>query len=80
MIHNLESWDLKARVLQNSVLLDRGAPAAFRLGHKDWKLILPIVEQTRVWYYTVILFLVLNTTILDMADLMDKRTGRVNKP
>lgn len=80
MICSLESCDSKARVLLNSMLLDRGAAGAVRLGYKDSELILFIVEKTEAFYHTVEILLFLHTAVREMVDFMDKRTGRVNKP
>lgn len=77
MIHALENCDPKARVLLSSMLLERRAAGKAGQGHKE--LILSIIKQTGSLKYTVEVLSELHKEISKLVDLIDKRTGRVNK-
>lgn len=78
MIHALQNCDPKARALLSSMLLERRAAGRAGLGHKE--LILSIVKQTGSLEYTVEILSELHKEISKLVDLMDKMTGKENKP
>lgn len=59
------------------MLLGRRAVGATSLGHKE--LMISIVEQSGSLNYTVEILSVLHRSIMELVDLMDKKTGKVNK-
>lgn len=77
MIHALENCDPKTRVLANSMLLNRRASGVAGLGHKE--LMLSIMEQTGSLQYTVEVLSALRNEMIKLVDLMDRRTGKVNR-
>ncbi|KAJ0116069.1 Geranylgeranyl pyrophosphate synthase A [Diaporthe amygdali] len=60
------------------MLLERRATGAAGLGHKE--LILSMMQQTGSLQYAVEILSVLFNEIFELVDLIDRRTGKVNKP
>lgn len=59
------------------MLLGGRAAGATSLGHKE--LMIAIVKQSGSLQYTVEILSVLHRSIMELVDLMDKKTGKVNK-
>ncbi|KAL1845942.1 hypothetical protein Daus18300_014402 [Diaporthe australafricana] len=78
LLHALENCDRKTRVLLNNMLLERRAAGKAGPGHKE--LILSILEQTKSLKYTVEMLSVLFDEILEVVDVIERRTGETNKP